>query len=100
MRVALISSRHPFPPWRGNQVRTVEWMGALAEHWVDVICPEPGVEVMSDVPAEFHHYPLGLASRAGSLLRAVVAGRPLQEGLYESGSASSFRSQLEACWGA
>jgi glycosyltransferase involved in cell wall biosynthesis len=94
MRVALISSRYPFPPWRGNQVRTVEWIEALSQHRLDIICPRPDGEALRDVAAGFHHYPLGLVSRAGSLLRAAVAGRPLQEGLFESGPARRFVSDI------
>lgn len=87
MRVTLITSRYPLPSWRGNQVRTVEWLDALSEHDLELICPESGGEGPGQLAVRVRHYPLGILSRSQSLIRAVVSGRPMQEGLYESAPA-------------
>ena len=85
MRVLLVTSRNPLPAWRGNQVRTVEWLDALAEHELALVCPDSGDGAPSLQSVEGIQYGLGTASRAVGLFRAVVRGRPLQEGLYDTG---------------
>jgi glycosyltransferase involved in cell wall biosynthesis len=84
MRVLLICSRFPWPPWRGNQVRTVQWAEALREHEVRLVCPAvpAGTIPARNVPVT----PIGRSRSAGGvgLLRAALDGRPLQEGLYDS----------------
>jgi glycosyltransferase involved in cell wall biosynthesis len=94
MRMLLITSRHPRPAWRGNQVRTVEWIEALAGHDVAVVCPGPAVDAHDPLPADFLPFRLGPAARVAGLLRAAFAGRPLQEGLYAS--AAGRRAVAEA----
>ncbi|MEJ2581952.1 MAG: glycosyltransferase, partial [Acidobacteriota bacterium] len=87
MRVLLVVSRSPVPAWRGNQARTVEWLEALAGHDVGLVCPGAGES--SPVPDRITWMPhrLSPAARSLGLARAAIAGRPLQEGLYDSGSA-------------
>ncbi len=87
MRVLLVASRYPVPAWRGNQVRTMEWLSALSDHDLHLVCPSPGggiVEARSVGVATWRRSPVG---RAIGLLRAAVSGRPLQEGLYDSAAA-------------
>jgi glycosyltransferase involved in cell wall biosynthesis len=83
MRVLLICSRFPWPPWRGNQVRTVQWAEALREHEVRLVCPAAPA---GTIPAR--NVPVTPIKRSRSaagvgLLRAALDGRPLQEGLYD-----------------
>ncbi len=87
MRVLLVTSRFPLPPWRGNQVRTIEWLQALEEHDLALVCPKPPESSIGELPAEVIHYPLSALSRGAGLLRAAVSGRPMQEGLYGNGVA-------------
>ncbi len=87
MRVLLITSRYPLPPWRGNQVRTLEWIQALADHDPLLLCPQPRHRSSGDIPADAGHYRMSARARGAGLLRALVTGRPLQEGLYDVGTA-------------
>jgi glycosyltransferase involved in cell wall biosynthesis len=87
MRVLLVTSRHPVPPWRGNQVRTMEWLSALSDHDLHLVCPSAGGGIAETPPAGVTNYRLSPAGRAIGLLRAAVSGRPLQEGLYDSAAA-------------
>jgi polysaccharide biosynthesis protein PslH len=84
MRVLLICSRFPWPPWRGNQVRTAQWAEALREHDLRLVCPGAPAGTISA-----HEVPVTPIRHSRSatglgLLRAALDGRPLQEGLYDS----------------
>ena len=98
MRVLLITSRNPLPARRGNQVRTVEWAGALTDHELALICPGSGDLSPSSLKVEWMRYRLGTASRATGLLRATSAGRPLQEGLYDTAAARRVLAQAVERW--
>ncbi len=87
MRVLLVTSRHPVPPWRGNQVRTTEWLAALADHDLQLVCPPASGGIAEAPHTRVATYRLPPVGRAIGLLRAAVSGRPLQEGLYDSGPA-------------
>jgi len=87
MRVLLVTSRFPLPAWRGNQVRTVEWLEALRGHDLGLVCPKPPDRTSGELPAVVSHYTLDAVSRCAGLMRAAVSGLPLQEGLYDSGTA-------------
>ncbi len=86
MRVLLITSRFPFPTWRGNQVRTAQWMDALAQHQVAVVAPQPespgGSGELSQRGVTGHLYSLPAGQRLGGMVASVLGGWPLQEGLY------------------
>lgn len=88
MRLLLVTTRFPLPAWRGQQVRTVEWMDALKDHELALLCPRVAErsETLSGVQL-FEH-----SNSTGSRLRAAVryAGfGPLavQEGLYATTAA-------------
>jgi len=87
MRVMLVTSRYPLPPWRGNQVRTVEWLEALTVHSVLLLAPETRGAAAGALAAEVIRYPLPAISRAVGVLRAAATGLPMQEGLYGGGPA-------------
>ncbi len=87
MKLLLVSSRFPWPPWRGNQLRTVQWIGALAEHDHLLLCPP--ADDMTGVAlcdAEFRDLPTSVAAKAFGMAAAILRGRPAQEGLYDSSS--------------
>jgi len=98
MRVLLVTSRFPLPAWRGNQVRTVEWLEALRGHDLGLVCPEPPDRTSGELSADTSHYSLGAVSRCTGLLRAAVSGLPLQEGLYDSGTARRALSAKLRSW--
>jgi hypothetical protein len=98
MRVLLVTSRFPLPQWRGNQVRTVEWLEALRGHDLGLVCPEPPDRTSGELPADVSHYSLGAVSRCTGLLQAAVSGLPLQEGLYNSGTARRALSTMLRSW--
>jgi glycosyltransferase involved in cell wall biosynthesis len=88
MRVLIVTSRFPLPAWRGNQVRTVEWLKALEGCRRAVVCPEPvdrgavaELETMCEVA-----YPLRLRflDRIPAAATALTAGLPVQEGIYRT----------------
>lgn len=98
MRVLLVTSRNPFPARRGNQVRTVEWAGALTDHELALICPYSGDRFPSRLQCEWMPYPLGAVSRTWGFLRSVADGRPLQEGIYDTGAARRTLAQSLKHW--
>ena len=98
MRVLLVTSRNPMPAWRGNQVRTVEWIEALGEHELAIVSPDPDDTSRWSLPAELFPYRLNFGSRAAGFLRAAASGRPLQEGLYESGAARAVVARALKDW--
>jgi len=87
MRVLLVTSRYPVPSWRGNQVRTMEWLSALSDCDLLLACPQSTGRDAGSFSTEVQFYPLSAAGRAAGLLRAAASGRPLQEGMYDGGRA-------------
>lgn len=99
MKILLVSSRFPLPPWRGNQLRTVQWIDALAEHESLVVCPpsDDSPRAVFD-QAEVRFLP---GTGAGSLLgaaSAILRGRPAQEGLYDSAAARRVVGEAVRDW--
>ncbi|MCU0305661.1 MAG: glycosyltransferase [Thermoanaerobaculales bacterium] len=88
MRILLVSSRFPLPPWRGNQLRTVQWLEALAGHELRVVCPDPdGRTLPPGLGAELVAVTAGRSAAAAGLATALFRGRPAQEGLYATAEA-------------
>jgi glycosyltransferase involved in cell wall biosynthesis len=91
VRALIVASRFPLPPWRGNQVRTLEWLRALGGAACGLVCPSP------DAPGDARRltgdgialwtYRMSPPARLAAVGSAIVAGRPAQEGLYDTGSA-------------
>ncbi len=90
--VVLVTSRFPWPPRRGNQVRTLEWLEALGGCDPVLLAPHPGDPGLLREPARrtgvrvttFHAGPV--ASALGAAW-AIPSGRPVQEGLFHLPSA-------------
>jgi len=91
MRVLLVTSRFPLPPWRGNQMRSAEWLAALAGETRVLVAPEPQAPEHSGQLAgegvSLVGFPLRWPGRAVGLAAALGSGRPLQEGLYDVAAA-------------
>jgi len=88
MKVLLVSSRFPWPPWRGNQLRTIQWLDALADHDRLLICPtedDHGSPCVSGV--EIRRLPRGGIAASVGVAKALTSGRPAQEGLYATAGA-------------
>lgn len=88
MRILLVSSRYPLPPWRGNQLRTVQWLDALDDHERLLFCPV-GDAGSPSLPPGVRSIPMpvgGLGSTV-AVVSALVGGQPAQEGLYGTGGA-------------
>ena len=91
MRVLIVTSRFPLPPWRGNQVRTVEWLRALAAEHVALVCPRPArPELLGELRGDnlaLWTYGLDPIEVCAALVASAAGGRPIQEGLYATRSA-------------
>ncbi len=99
MRVLLVSSRYPLPPWRGNQLRTLQWLDALNGHRRLMLCPPAADErATGGPPGELRFLP---SAGVAGLLRAAasaVRGRPAQEGLYGSRRARRIVADAVRDW--
>ncbi|MCP4903207.1 MAG: hypothetical protein GY906_40110, partial [bacterium] len=87
----LVTSRFPLPVRRGNQVRTLQWMDALDDMQGVVVSPRPespSLETdLREMGVELVTYSPSVLGRLAGLARATMSGRPLQEGIYDFGSA-------------
>ncbi|HVF60490.1 MAG TPA: glycosyltransferase [Thermoanaerobaculia bacterium] len=89
MRLLLVTSRYPWPPRRGDQVRTVQQLDFLAgAHEVTLLTPEPGPDRPAPAVAGasflVETYRLGAAAAVVGIGRALLDGSPLQSGLFRS----------------
>ena len=89
MRVLFVTPRHPFPPFRGDQVRAWHQLRVLARrHQVTLLAldpPPPGATVPEGVRVVTAGIPL--AQRALALARHVASDLPLQAALFDVPSA-------------
>ncbi len=97
MRVLLIAARYPWPPRRGDQLRTLQWIEALAPRaQLVVLVPRPSAGAPVPPPRRgvtFEHYPAPLVP-AASALRRVAAGEPLQTALFSSTRLAAAAAEL------
>lgn len=85
MKLLLVTSRYPWPPRRGDQIRATQlleiWQG---EYEVTLLTPEPERGAPpSPIPIEIYQPPRGWG-KAVAVARELFAGLPLQNGLFES----------------
>lgn len=83
--VLIATSRHPWPPRRGDQARALQTAELLAtEHRVTLLVPA-GPGPPGPTPFAVESYPpASRASAALGLARALVGRAPLQSGLFRS----------------
>lgn len=87
MKILLVTSRYPWPPRRGDQMRALQMLDFLSdEHEVTLLTPAPGrdrPEPAADVPYRVELYQAG-GGRAflSGMSRAVLRHLPLQTGLF------------------
>ncbi|HVT57693.1 MAG TPA: glycosyltransferase [Thermoanaerobaculia bacterium] len=85
MRILLVTSRYPWPPRRGDQLRAAQMVELLsADHEVTLLAPAPAAGQGPPPPGarvEIYEMDRGVAL-AGGLARAAGRGLPLQSGLF------------------
>ena len=84
LKILLATSRWPFPPRRGDQVRALQTLELLGgAHEVTLVAPVSGAIV--PLPCRVEGYePAGWLRGFAGVVRAGMAGRPLQSGLFHS----------------
>ncbi len=87
MKILLVTSRYPWPPRRGDQMRAVQVLDFLAdEHEVTLLAPAPARDQLP--PPEGPPYrvelyrPGGGVALVAGMARAVAGRLPLQSGLF------------------
>ncbi|MCB1034063.1 MAG: hypothetical protein KDD47_09545, partial [Acidobacteria bacterium] len=84
MKVLLVTSRYPWPPRRGDQVRAVQFSEFLGpEHEVTLLAPEPG-SGLPPPPSELRveTYRRSRIPRSSALLGVLDGSLPLQSLLF------------------
>jgi glycosyltransferase involved in cell wall biosynthesis len=87
LKILLATSRYPWPPRRGDQIRAVQALDFLAgEHEVTLLTPEPGKgqpEPPADAPYRIELYkPSRTAALLPGLARVLLRNHPLQSVLF------------------
>lgn len=71
MRILLVSSRAPVPPYSGDRLRALLWIEALREHDVTLVAPRGGESGARQI--EVHP---SAAARASAAIKALADGLP------------------------
>lgn len=91
MRILLVATRVALPATRGQQLRTDEWLRALADHELSLVGPSPAdAGVRAAVAArgvEAVWYRRRAAEVALAAARGLLRGLPAQEALYDTRTA-------------
>jgi len=86
MKILLATSRYPWPPRRGDQIRAVQMLDFLSgEHEVTLLAPTPGKDQPpppSGAPYRVELYQPGRSAVFSGMARAVGKRLPLQTGLF------------------
>jgi polysaccharide biosynthesis protein PslH len=87
LKILLATSRYPWPPRRGDQIRAVQALDFLAgEHEVTLLTPEPGKGQEPPPAGAPYRVELYRPSRTAALLpgmaRVLLRNHPLQSGLF------------------
>jgi hypothetical protein len=99
MKLLLVSSRFPWPPWRGNQLRTVQWLDALSDHERLLISPPaPGGADAAARDLEIRLLPGAGVGSAIGVGASLLRGRPAQEGLYASAAGRALVAEAVREW--
>src|SRR3954454_5230368 len=90
MKILYVTSRHPWPPRRGDQIRALQVLDFLAtEHEVTLLTPAPPATAPNHpppppgLPYQVDTYrPEGRPAFLSGMARALFKGLPLQTGLF------------------
>lgn len=98
MKILLVTTRYPWPPRRGLQLRALQFATWLSrDHEVTLLAPRPpaGREAPPASGFAVERYTPSRAAAAAGLVRAIPFGWPLQAGLYaQPGLGSAIRRLL------
>jgi glycosyltransferase involved in cell wall biosynthesis len=91
LKILLVTSRYPWPPRRGDQIRAVQALDFLSvEHEVTLLTPAPGRRPPTEqemppagAPYRIEHYqPARGTPLVAGMARVVAKNLPLQSGLF------------------
>ncbi len=84
MKILYVTSRHPWPPRRGDQMRALQVLDFLAaEHEVTLLTPVADSGPPPGLPYRVETYrPKGGLVLVSGMARALLGGLPLQAGLF------------------
>jgi glycosyltransferase involved in cell wall biosynthesis len=97
MKILLVTTRYPWPPRRGLELRALQFASWLSrDHQVTLLAPRPPAGGEAPLTGGFalEHYTPSRAGAAAGLARAIPLGWPLQAGLYAQRSLSSAIRRL------
>jgi len=95
VRILFVTARHPFPPYRGDQVRAWHQLRLLSRrHQVTLFTLEQPAGAQAPDGVRVVPCAIGAASRAWSLARHVFSGLPLQAALFDSAAARAALGRL------
>jgi glycosyltransferase involved in cell wall biosynthesis len=88
MKVLIVTSRFPLPAWRGNQIRTLEWLRAMDGWQRGVVCPRPSssgaLAELGGFADSVTVFSLSSSRRLLGAATAIPGGGPVQEGIYDT----------------
>lgn len=86
MKILLVTSRYPWPPRRGDQMRALQMLDFLsAEHELTLLTPAPGKDqppLPESLPYRVELYQPGGFALLSGMARALFKRLPLQTGLF------------------
>jgi glycosyltransferase involved in cell wall biosynthesis len=87
LKILLVTSRYPWPPRRGDQIRAVQALDFLSvEHEVTLLTPVPGKEQAPPPAGAVYHVeyyrPARLAALVPGMALVLTRNLPLQSGLF------------------
>lgn len=86
MKILLVTGRYPWPPRRGDQLRSIQYLELLGRsHDVQLLVPAPHPSAPLPPPERanaVHLYSTSVGWRFVGLVRAMLGGLPLQSGLF------------------
>ncbi len=97
MKILLVTTRYPWPPRRGLELRSLQFADWLSrEHDVTLLAPRPPGAAPASPTGTYRCelYPTHRIYAAFGVVRALAAGRPLQAGFYEQPGLSAALGRL------
>jgi glycosyltransferase involved in cell wall biosynthesis len=83
VKILLVTSRYPWPPRRGDQIRAVQALDILApEHEVTLLTPHTGEAPPANMPFRIERYQPVRTALLSGLARVAARGLPLQSALF------------------
>jgi glycosyltransferase involved in cell wall biosynthesis len=88
VKILLVTSRYPWPPRRGDQMRAIQMLDFLSdEHEVTLLTPEPELAASpappADAPYRVELYrPVGAKALLSGMAQVAAKRLPLQSGLF------------------